>query len=58
MKKLNYADYMNDEFVFVNQEDEKKCLECWKQGKELTIDNLDRTFDEVGVYIADIKERK
>lgn len=58
MKKLSYADYMNDEFDLVSQEDEKKCLECWNNGVELTVDDFGRVFNEAGVYIADIKEEK
>lgn len=58
MKKLSYVDYMNDEFDLVSQEDEKKCLECWNNGVELTVDDFGRVFNEAGVYIADIKEEK
>lgn len=54
MKKLSYADYMNDEFNFVTQEDEKKCLEYWGKDVELTVDNLGRVFNEAGTYIADV----
>ena len=55
MKKLNYGDYMNDEFNFSSQEDERKCLDCWGQGIELSVDDFGRVYNEAGTYIADVE---
>lgn len=55
MKKLSYADYMNDEFSFLTKEDERKCLECWEQDIELTVDNFGKVYNEGGLYIADVE---
>lgn len=45
---------MNEEFYFSSQEDKERCISCWEQEIELTIDDLGRVYTEAGTYIADI----
>ena len=54
MKKLKYANYMNDEFYFATEEDMNVCLECWDNEIELTFDEAGRVYNEAGTYIADV----
>ena len=55
MKKLNYADYMEGNLV-IKKEDLDKVLENFNDGIEMTYDEYNRIFDEVGNYIADLED--
>lgn len=55
MKKIGYADFMNDEFQFLSLEDEKICMQYWVDKNELTVDDYGRVFNEGGEYVADVR---
>lgn len=42
--------------IGLTDEDNEILLEAINEGLELTVDNLDRVYNEAGTYIADIKE--
>lgn len=54
MKKLNYANFMNDEFRFISKEDEVECMQHWAENNELTVDEFGRVFNEGGEYVCDV----
>lgn len=55
MKKITWGDYMEGKIIFTSKEDEKACVEHWKNNNELTVDEYGRVYNEGNQYVADIE---
>ena len=55
MKILSYSNYMEGEIEFKSLADEESAKEYWIEGRELYVDTYNRVFDDMGVWIANIK---
>lgn len=55
MEILSYYAWMESEIEFESLADEESAKEYWIGGRELYVDTYNRVFDDMGVWIANIK---